>query len=126
MEKQKNCPFDIFKNIDSIAGMGSNYEQRKVNTYKKGKIFIDTAWVDDMNWYETAVEHPKYKKGSMIIVEQYGKDKKKAQEGHKKWVKKMTSTRLPVKLTDIDMYGREKAFGEKQEYKRCDNKNLLK
>ncbi len=78
-----------------------NAEQRKVGTYKKGGLFVDTCEVSDSDEpYETAVAHKKYNKGDIVIVEMYD-NLKESEKGHKKWVKKMTSKKLPKELKDV-------------------------
>lgn len=80
--------------------MLDNYEDRKVDLYEDNNLFVSTAYViDGSQQYETAVVHPNYNNGNMIIVEAYN-TKEKAQEGHNKWVKTMTSDSLPEKLYD--------------------------
>jgi hypothetical protein len=82
-----------------------NYEDRKVDNYESGKLYIDTCAVSDgAKPFETAVEHPYYKNGKMVIVEAYD-TKKEAQEGHSKWVKRMTAKILPEQLVDCQNAG---------------------
>ena len=86
--------FDFF-------GMMGNYESRKVDNFKEGKLEIDTAAVTDArDPYETAVKHPKYNRGSWVIVETY-RNKEDAIEGHKRWVATMTADTLPEMLRDV-------------------------
>lgn len=81
--------------------MMGTHEERKVATYDKDGIFIDTCMITDSNRpYETAVEHPKYNNGTMIIVEMYD-TKEDAQKGHDRWVEKMTAKELPKSIKDI-------------------------
>jgi len=83
--------------------MYGNYEQRKVDNFtdKEKGIFVDTCMVTDSSQpYETAIEHPKYNRGKMIIVEMYD-TKEEAQTGHDKWVKTMTGKNLPKTLKDV-------------------------
>ena len=86
--------FGFFEDMD-------NHNERCVGRYpKEGDFVVDTARVSDgREPYETAVQHPKYDDGSMVIVEAYP-TKAKAVVGHKKWVKKMTSKKLPEVLRD--------------------------
>jgi len=89
--------FDLFS-------MEGNYEQRKVDCFKKGKLRIDTAEVYDSNQpYETAVSYPSYNDGLWIIVEQYNTIGE-AREGHKAWVNKMND-KLPEELKDVSTCG---------------------
>ena len=85
--------FNFFSMLD-------DYEECKVDTYDADGLFIDTCYVSDgQKDYETAVEHPDYKDGKMIIVEAYD-TKEDAQVGHDKWVKIMTTEPLPDVLSD--------------------------
>ncbi len=81
--------------------MANNYEQRKVARYEKGNVMVDTAMVSDAEQpYETAVAHPQYNEGNMVIVELYD-TKEEAEKGHKKWVKIITNKKLPNELKDV-------------------------
>lgn len=83
-----------------LLGMLGNYEERKVARYEKDGLMVSTAFVTDSRQpYETAICHPRYNDGEHIIVELYN-DKESAQEGHDKWVNKMTSKKLPETLRD--------------------------
>lgn len=88
----------------NFLSMMGNYEQRRVANYiPKGKKewLVDTAAVNDSSQpYETAVKHPRFNNGKMVIVELY-ETKELAQKGHDKWVKKMTAKKLPVSLKDV-------------------------
>lgn len=76
------------------------YEDRKVDKYEKGDLFISTVEVSDGNKpFETAVAHPKYNSGKIVIVEAYG-TREQAIKGHKAWTERMTTKPLPIKLTD--------------------------
>jgi hypothetical protein len=86
-----------------ISSMGSTYEQRKVERFEDSKrhIVVDTAAVTDSDKpYETAIKHPKYNGGNWIVVQLYN-TKEEAIIGHKKWVIKMTSDKLPKKIKDV-------------------------
>lgn len=78
-----------------------NYDDRKVSEpYHKDRLFVSTAKVSDGSKpYETAVAHPRYNGGDLVIVEAYS-SKAAADLGHKKWIKKMSGKRLPKKLVD--------------------------
>lgn len=81
------------------------YEEREVDRYEDGDLFIDTCAVPDAAQpYETAVEHPRYNNGEMVIVEMYD-TKKEAQKGHDRWVAKMTRGELPTALIDVSSCG---------------------
>lgn len=85
--------FDFFSMMD-------NYEDRKIDHFEKEGLVVDTCVVTDSDQpYETAVCHPRYNDDEWIIVELYD-TKKEAQEGHNKWVKKMTAKQLPNQLKD--------------------------
>jgi len=84
-----------------FLSMADNYEQRKVDRFEKGELTVDTCSVSDSDKpYETAIEHPRYNAGKWVIVELYD-TREEAEVGHKKWVKKMTSKKLPTGLKDI-------------------------
>lgn len=87
--------FDFFE-------MADNYEQRKVAHYeKKGGLVVDTAAVTDSSKpFETGISHPSYNNGKWVIVELYD-NKKQARNGHKRWIKLMTSKQLPKSLKDV-------------------------
>jgi hypothetical protein len=90
--------------FDFLAMM-DNYEERKVERYEKGGLIIDTCSVTDSTQpYETGICHPKYNDGEWVIVEQYDTEED-ARLGHAKWVKKMTSKRLPKTLNDVSESG---------------------
>jgi len=77
-----------------------NYEVRKIARFEEGNLFVDTCSVSDGRQnYETAVEHPEYNDGRMVVVEAYDTPEE-AQEGHDRWVAKMTQTDLPDQLED--------------------------
>ena len=81
--------------------MFDNYEERAVDHFEEGEIVIDTAAVtDSMQPFETGVCHPNYNNGDWVIVEMYD-TKEGAQRGHGKWVKKMTSKKLPTSIKDV-------------------------
>ena len=84
-----------------FLSMAGNYEERKVSRYDEGDLFVDTCHVTDSDQdYETAVEHPRYNDGNMVIVEMYDTEKE-AQTGHDKWVEIMTKKSLPKELKDV-------------------------
>lgn len=77
------------------------YGLRCVGRYEENDIFISTARVRDAQLpFETAVAHPDYNDGKIIIVETYGTSEL-AKQGHEKWVKIMTSEQLPDSLTCV-------------------------
>jgi len=89
--------FDMFGFMD----MADNYGERKVARYEEGVVMVDTCAVTDSDQpYETAVAHPLYNNGDIIIVEMYD-DKAASKVGHDKWVKIMTEGELPNELRDV-------------------------
>ena len=90
--------------FDFLQDLG-NYDERKIDTYKKDGVFVNTCAVSDSSQpYETAIEHPKFNNGTMIIVQTYD-TKGAAQEGHNKWVRKMTAENLPKAIKDVSTAG---------------------
>ena len=90
-----------------FLSMANNYDERMVARYKSddGKLFISTAAVvDSDDPFETAVAHPRYNEGKLIIVETYS-SRELAKAGHDKWLAKMTSTDLPKELIDVSTCG---------------------
>ena len=84
-----------------FLSMADNYEERKVERYQEGDVFVSTAAVDDSSYpFETAVAHPEYNDGAIVIVENYD-DRASAETGHNRWVKTMTADDLPDELVDI-------------------------
>ena len=99
------------------------YEQRKVARYDAIWGFVSTASVNDgAQPYETAVEHPDYNEGDMVIVQAYD-SKEEAIAGHNQWVTRMTHDPLPPALIDCgnshiqqfcDTIGLENTFPRKE------------
>jgi len=55
-----------------VLGMMGNYEERKVDRFEKGDVFVDTAAITDSEHpYETGIRHPRYNNGELIIVAMY-------------------------------------------------------
>ena len=84
-------------------GMMGNYEERKVARWPddKDKWIVDTVAVNDSAQpYETAIQHPGYNDGKIIVVEMYD-TKKLAQEGHDRWIETMSADKLPERLVDV-------------------------
>ena len=74
-------------------GMLDDYEERMVGRFEKAGLLVSTARVSDgQQPYETAVGHPEYNEGKLVIVEAYP-DRATALFGHGKWVKMMTDSR---------------------------------
>lgn len=83
------------------VGMMSNYEARKVARFEEGDLLISTARVTDSTHpFETAVGHPSYNQGELVIVELY-ETRADAEAGHARWVKTMTAPKLPASLQDV-------------------------
>ena len=81
-------------------GMLDDYEERMVGRFEKAGLLVSTARVSDgQQPYETAVGHPEYNEGKLVIVEAYP-DRATALFGHGKWVKMMTDDNLPDSLKD--------------------------
>jgi len=86
-----------------FMGMMNDYEDRKIDRFESGEdFFISTVSVNDntRHPFETAVCHPNYNGGNIVIVEEYD-SKDDAQEGHDKWVEIMTAAELPQELKDV-------------------------
>lgn len=80
--------------------MVGNHDERKIDTYKKDSLFIDTCRVTDSEKpFETAAAHPDYNDGDMVIVELYDTPEE-AQQGHDKWLDKMLNN-PPRQLVDV-------------------------
>ena len=87
--------------MSDLLGLGFNKPRDTVDTYEEGDLFIDTCSVTDTEHpYETAVGHPKYNKGDLVIVEEYD-NREQAEAGHNKWVDIMTRPELPANLKDV-------------------------
>ena len=85
-----------------FMGMIGNYDDYKVSRWdsKDGLKMVSTCSVNDgREPYETAVQHPAYNNGKMVIVECYS-TKKDAVVGHDKWLKLMLENNLPNTLVD--------------------------
>jgi hypothetical protein len=98
-----------------FLNMLENYETRKVSRFEKDKLIIDTCAVTDSTKpFETGIKHPNYNNSKWIIVELYA-TKREAQSGHNKWIKVMTSKKLPKTLKDVSTADVKKMFGFKDE-----------
>lgn len=103
---------DKVEQMSKMLGMGINavkmqlmgqigpVEERRVAVYEEGELFVSTVYAPDTGSYETAIGHPFYDSGSLIIVEEYGTIEE-AQTGHAKWLALMTADNLPNTLTDV-------------------------
>ncbi len=87
-------------NLFAFFSDAKNYQDRMVDRYQKGNLFISTAAVSDgQKPYETAICHPKYNHNKHVIVESYNTSEE-AQVGHNKWLKTMLANNLPNCLAD--------------------------
>lgn len=85
-----------------FVDMDGTYDERCVGRYDDENVglMVSTASVNDgAHPFETAVAHPEYNNGSMVIVEAYD-TKKEAKAGHEQWEKAMTAKELPERLVD--------------------------
>jgi len=75
---------------------------RQLDCFIEGRTFVSTVEVHDHppTKFETAVAHPEYNDGSLIIVQEYMTEEQ-ALAGHKRWVKIMTSNELPEQIEDV-------------------------
>lgn len=79
-----------------------NYSERVVGRYdsEDSTIMVSTARVSDgRDPYETAVKHPEYNDGRMVIVESY-QTKDEAASGHASWLEAVLKDALPEILVD--------------------------
>lgn len=84
-----------------FLSMINTYEERVVASFCEGGVYVDTALVTGADKpYETAVVHPRYNAGELVIVELYD-TKEEAQAGHDRWVARMTASELPKELVDV-------------------------
>ena len=85
--------------FDFLQDFG-NYEERAIDRFEGNELLVDTCRVSDSTQpFETAVAHPTYNKGKIVIVEQYD-TVEDAQAGHDKWVDLMTNN-PPTVLHDV-------------------------
>lgn len=93
----------FLEEISSILEMQGNYEDRLVANYASddGKLYVDTCAVtDSQHPYETAIAHPSYNNGELIIVEMYD-DYESAVTGHHKWLSMVIEDDLPHVIHDV-------------------------
>lgn len=87
------------------SGMSNSYNERCVGNFRKDDLRVSTALVTDGEKpYETAISHPEYNDGKLIIIEAYDTEKL-ANEGHSKWIGIVTSDALPEFLQDCQNSG---------------------
>ncbi|KKL84505.1 hypothetical protein LCGC14_1964080 [marine sediment metagenome] len=83
-------------------GTVGNYKDRKIGRWdsEDGLKTVSTCSVSDgREPFETAVQHPAYNNGKMVIVECYS-TKKDAIKGHNRWLKLVLKSILPNTLVD--------------------------
>ena len=83
---------------DNLMGKATS-NRADALTYKTDKLFVDTCYCLDTDYWETAIEDKRYN-DYMIIVEEYDNEES-AKVGHKKWLEKMLSDDLPLYLKSI-------------------------
>lgn len=78
----------------------------QVERYEDDNLLVSTIQATDHDGYETAIAHPDYNDGALIIVECYDSEDE-ARMGHAKWPATMTTKELPDVLTDnpCDFFG---------------------
>ena len=84
----------------------SGYELRKVLRWENedGSIGVSTIRSTDTSAeFETALWHPHYNKGQIVIVEEY-ETAHKAREGHNAWVTRVKNDCLPSELQDVSSH----------------------
>lgn len=98
------------KGLFGFMDMADNYADRKVGRYEQDDLLVSTCLVTDADKpYETAVAHPEYNNGTIVIVETYD-TKHQARIGHDKWLAKMTASELPESISDNNCCDVGKAF----------------
>ena len=107
----------------NFIGMAGNYSSRMVGRFddEEAGIMVSTASVTDGEYpYETAVAHPDYNGGDMVIVAKYN-TREEADQGHTEWTAAITTEPLPDKLVDCGNSGISKMcdeFGSDMEFQR--------
>lgn len=108
--------------IFDFLGMADNYESRCVGRYEDAGLLVSTASVTDgAQPFETAVKHPLYNRDKIVIVEAYAA-RAAAENGHARWVAKMTAAELPNELVDCcnaEIAALLSAAGDRMVYKRA-------
>ena len=76
------------------------WRRKRVGKFETDNLFVSTVSVTDGDHpYETAVAHPDYNNGNLVVVDAYD-SRAEAVVGHKQWVEIMTSDNLPDWLVD--------------------------
>lgn len=105
--ERRNGVLNGMMSMFNMFNMMGNYEDRKVGRYddETGEIMVSTAEVMDAPYpYETAVAHPQYNNGKIVIVASYD-CLDAAKKGHARWVEVMTASDLPDELVDVSDIG---------------------
>ena len=76
-----------------------------INQYFDDTVFVSTIRGFDTGRYETAIQHPDYNDGDIIIVASGYESMEAAEEGHNKWVEIMTSDILPESIPEMSDSG---------------------
>ena len=86
--------------FDFLSMLGT-YQDRKVARFERDGLVVDTCSVTDSDQpFETAIGHPEYNKGKLVIVAMY-ENEADARAGHNVWVHTMTRDDLPEELIDV-------------------------
>ena len=107
--------YDLGKMMMAMATMG-NYEDRKVaEKYVDGPKMVSTCSVTDGALeFETAVAHPEFNEGQIVIVAAYA-TKEDAILGHELWTDLLKTDKLGDSLLDVDNAG---ILGQKVTFKK--------
>lgn len=95
-----NNIFEMFLSYLLAEAGQASYEERCVGRYEDENILISTASVAG-SWkpFETALAHPSYNDGELIILESYD-TKEDAKAGHDRWESVVKTNTLPDCLTE--------------------------
>lgn len=75
----------------------------KALRYEKNGLVIDTVFAPDTGYYESGICDTRYRKdGEWIIVDEC-ETELQTQKMHNKWIKILTSRKLPNKIKDIHL-----------------------
>jgi len=109
-------------NVFGFLNMANNYEFRKVGRWESddGEYFVSTVMVSDGEFdYETAIKHPDYNNGEIVIVDKYN-TKEEALAGHSKWLDHVNIGPMPNKIGVVNCFLSEiaESLGVTQEFTR--------
>ena len=96
-----------------LASMMKNLTQKReiIGQHREHDWGVSTCQMFDTdNPYETAIKHPHYNDGNIIIVEEYA-TREQAERGHQKWLAIMRAPMLPAMIEDVSTAGVAK-FGK--------------